>query len=266
MKPFLKWAGNKYQIVDRVLALLPPGKRLIEPFVGSAALFLNSSYSRYLLADSNGDLINLYRRLQSEGEVFITYCQDLFTPAHNNKERYYALRAAFNETDDGRYKAALFLYLNRHGYNGLCRYNSQGKFNVPFGRYRRPYFPEQEMRFFAAKAETAEFVQATFTETLATAVPGDVIYADPPYHPLSATANFTSYSANSFGLAEQISLARAAERLAAAGIPVLLSNHDMPFTRREYGRAVIQSFDVQRTISCQGDNRAKVKELLALFT
>jgi DNA adenine methylase len=266
MKPFLKWAGNKYQIIDRVLGLLPKGERLIEPFVGSAAVFLSSDYPRYLLADSNGDLIDLYRRLQAEGEEFIAYCQALFVPENNVKERYYELRTTFNETADGRYKAALFLYLNKHCYNGLCRYNSKGAFNVPFGRYKRPYFPQKEMRFFAAKAQTATFIQANFTETLAAAAPGDIVYADPPYLPLSETANFTSYNAADFGLVEQRALARQAERLAASGVPVLLSNHDIPLIRQEYGRAAIHSFDVQRYISCQGGNRTKVKEVLALFT
>ena len=266
MKPFLKWAGNKYQIIERILTLLPPGGRLIEPFVGSAAVFLNSDYPRYLLADSNGDLIALYQRLQWEGEAFIAYGRTLFTPENNDPTRYYELRTAFNETADGRYKAALFLYLNKHGYNGLCRYNSKGKFNVPFGRYKRPYFPEKEMRFFAAKAQTAEFTQADFAQTLAAAQPGDVVYADPPYHPLSATANFTSYSAAPFGPEEQRRLAADAERLAAQGVPVLLSNHDAPFVRDLYGRATRQEFfAVQRNISCHGANRVKAQEILALF-
>jgi DNA adenine methylase len=265
MRPFLKWAGNKYQIVSRITEFLPPGERLVEPFVGSAALFLNSDYPRYLLADANGDLINLYRHLQREGEAFIAHCRELFVPENNVNERYYELRTAFNAAADGRDKAALFLYLNKHGYNGLCRYNSKGGFNVPFGRYRRPYFPEKEMRHFLSKAERAEFVQANFAATMAAAAPGDVVYADPPYHPLSATANFTSYHAAPFGEAEQRQLAQLAAQLAQRGVPSLLSNHDAPFIRELYAGAEIRSFAVQRYISCQGNARNKAQELLALF-
>lgn len=180
MKPFLKWAGNKYKIVDKIKALLPPGERLVEPFVGSGALFLNSDYPCYLLTDANADLITLYQHLQTEGEAFINYCRPLFSPENNDKARYYALRDEFNRTTNSRRKSAIFLYMNKHGYNGLCRYNMQGGFNVPFGRYKRPYFPEAEMRHFALQAQHATFQQANFATTMANCQPGDVIYCDPP--------------------------------------------------------------------------------------
>lgn len=148
MKPFLKWPGGKYRQVGRICKQLGDGNRLVEPFAGSAALFLNTDFKYYLLADSNSDLINLYQQLQSEGESFIQYCQKFFNTRNNNKDVYYEYRSRFNRTDNLRLKSALFLYLNRHGYNGLCRYNSKGDFNVPFGRYERPYFPYREMHFF----------------------------------------------------------------------------------------------------------------------
>lgn len=263
MKPFLKWAGNKYAIVDRIKRRLPVGTRLIEPFVGSGALFLNTRFSEYHLADSNPDLIGLYQILQAEGDPFIVYAQTFFEDRFNQEERYYELRDSFNTTDDPRRKAALFLYLNRHGYNGLCRYNSKGVFNSPFGRYRKPYFPEKEMRFFHEKARNATFLCADFAETLSHAMEGDVVYCDPPYVPLSRTANFTSYHTGGFGKKEQEALAAWAERLAGAGVPVLISNHDTPFTRDVYASARITALKVQRYISCQ--DRGKAKEVLALF-
>jgi len=266
MKPFLKWAGNKYQIVERIKAVLPPGKRLIEPFVGSGALFLNTAYDGYLLADANADLINLYRQLQGGGQAFIDYAGSLFVPHHNTPERFYDFRQRFNHAQDHREKAALFVYLNKHCYNGLCRYNAKGEFNVPFGRYAKPYFPAEEMVAFYQHAQRATFMQANFMETMAAAQPGDVVYCDPPYVPLSATANFTSYSADRFGLPEQTKLAEFAETLAMRDIPVLLSNHDTEFTRTAYQNArSLHSFPVQRSISCHGDNRHKVNEVLALY-
>jgi DNA adenine methylase len=266
MKPFLKWAGNKYQIVERIKAVLPPGKRLIEPFVGSGAVFLNADYSCYHLADANPDLINLYQQLQRGGETFIDHCRSYFTPANNTPDAFYTLRQQFNETSDAVEKGALFLYLNKHCYNGLCRYNAKGGFNVPFGRYTKPYFPEAEMRFFAQRAAAATFVTANFVTTMELAEPGDVVYCDPPYVPLSATANFTSYSADRFGAEEQRQLAEMAETLHGRGVAVVLSNHDTEFTRLAYQRATeLVYFPVQRYISCDGANRNKVDELLAIY-
>jgi len=143
LKPFLKWAGGKYRIVHRIREQLPPGHRLVEPFVGSGAVFLNLDYPGYLLCDNNADLINLFQVLKEEGETFVKYCRDYFTPASNREEEYYRFRSEFNRTGNKKQKAALFLYLNRHGYNGLCRYNSSGEFNTPFGRYVKPYFPKK---------------------------------------------------------------------------------------------------------------------------
>ena len=266
MKPFLKWAGNKYKIVDRIKELLPPGNRLVEPFVGSGALFLNSDYPSYLLTDANADLITLYRHLQEEGEEFIEYCRPFFVPENNVKERYYEFRTEFNQTSDSRLKSALFLYMNKHGYNGLCRYNAKGGFNVPFGRYKRPYFPEAEMHHFHRKAQLAIFQQANFATVMANCQPGDVVYSDPPYVPLSNTANFTSYSANGFGWAEQTELARQAATLAQRGIPVIISNHDTELVREAYDAAEIEAFEVRRFISCNGNKRGKASEILALFS
>ena len=265
MKPFLKWAGNKYKIVDKIKTMLPPGERLVEPFVGSGALFLNTDYPRYLLTDANEDLIILYQHLQAEGEAFIEYCRSLFMPEYNDKDRYYALRDEFNSSDDPRRKSAIFLYMNKHGYNGLCRYNMKGGFNVPFGRYKRPYFPEKEMLYFHQKSQNATFQHADFREVMESCVPNDVVYCDPPYVPLSTTANFTSYSSGGFGWEEQKMLATLAQSLATRGIPVLISNHNTEFVRDIYSTASISEFDVQRYISCDGENRAKAAELLALF-
>lgn len=114
MKPFLKWAGGKYRLVDLIKSNLPKGNRLIKPFVGSGALFLNTDYSDNLLADSNPDLINLFKLLQKEWQCFISYCQELFVPDTNTEPAFYKLREEFNVTSDLRTKAALFVSLNRH--------------------------------------------------------------------------------------------------------------------------------------------------------
>lgn len=265
MKPFLKWAGNKYQITATIKNLLPEGKRLIEPFAGSGALFLNTDYEKYLLNDSNVDLIQTYRYLQTEGEVFINYCQQFFTVDNNIAEKFYELREEFNFTQDVRLKSALFIYLNKHCFNGLCRYNGSGKFNTPFGKYSKPYFPAKEMQYFYQKAQNAIFESMDFVACLEQAEIGDVVYCDPPYVPLSPTASFTGYAVGGFNLSQQQQLADSAEQLADQGIAVIISNHATEFTEQLYRKAQIHKFPVQRYISCKGDKRNKVEELLAVF-
>ena len=267
IRPFLKWAGNKYRVISRIKKLLPDGTRLIEPFTGSCAVFLNTDYEHYLLSDTNPDLINLYNLLKQEGNKFIRYCKRYFNGEYNNAESYYLLRDRFNHSNNPRQKAALFVYLNRHGYNGLCRYNAKGGYNVPFGRYLRPYFPQKEMLAFHHKAQQAEFIVSSFETTMANTRPGDVIYCDPPYVPLSNSANFTSYSAGGFNLDKQRQLAQLAEETSNRGVPVLISNHNTRFTQQTYQMATQRdTFQVRRYISCNGENRQSAGEVLALFS
>lgn len=265
MKPFLKWAGNKYQIIEHIKKVLPNGKRLIEPFAGSGAVFLNTHYSSYLLADANPDLIHLFEYVKTEGKNFINDCLKYFNESNNSKEAFYELRNLFNTTSDLHLKSQLFVYLNKHCFNGLCRYNAKGGFNTPFGRFKKPYFPEKEMYYFHQHAQKAVFKCADFLTTMQLANPGDVIYCDPPYVPLSKTANFTSYSMGGFTIEHQLLLAETAEKLANKNITVIISNHDNEFTRKAYRKANIIRFDVQRYISCDGANRNKVGEVIAIF-
>lgn len=272
-RPFLKWAGNKYRILEHINQVLPPvggrrARRLVEPFVGAGAVFLNTAYPQALLNDINGDLMNLYTLLQHDVQDMIAVCRSLFTPETNTPLAYYALRQEFNQTTDPQRKAALFLYLNRHGYNGLCRYNARGGFNVPFGRYATPYFPAREIVAFAERLqENVTLRCGSFEAIFEDVVAGDVVYCDPPYVPLSTTANFTGYSAQGFGPQEQENLAELAEAAAARGATVILSNHDTPYTQTVYRSAKkIIPFDVRRTISCQGQSRGKASEMLAVFT
>ena len=265
MKPFLKWAGNKYRLSPIIIPLLPQAQRLVEPFAGTAAIFLNTDYPSYLLGEQNKDLVNLYQILQKEGPNFIDECRQYFKPDTNTPETYYAIREKFNETRDLRVRSALFLYLNKHGYNGLCRYNSKGLFNVPFGRSTSPHFPEEEILFFFKKSQQAEFVHADFRQTLSTLKIGDVVYADPPYVPLSKTAFFSSYTETLFTENDHIALAECANTLSEQGIPVIVSNHDTPWTRNHYSNATILSLEVQRHISCKATLRKKAIELIAVF-
>ena len=264
----LKWAGGKKKLVPEIQQCLPKRgiKRLIEPFVGGASVFLNTRYADYLLVDTNADLIAFYQQLQRHPADFIAAAAHYFEPQHNTQAQYYEHRAKFNQTSDPLTKACLFLYLNRHGFNGLCRYNSSGGYNVPFGRYKRPYFPEAEMQVMANKLAEAQLMQSDFADAFAQAQAGDVIYCDPPYSPLTKTANFTSYAGNSFGAAEQARLVLCAQQAQHRGVTTVISNHDTPDTRELYRNASkIKRLAVQRSISRSGQGRIKVKELLAIY-
>jgi DNA adenine methylase len=261
--PFLKWAGGKYRLIDDIKKFLPKGSRLIEPFVGSGAVFLNTDYDAYLLADINEDLINVYRMLREHGKEFIEIAKSFFTPQNNTKERYLELRGIFNDIDDVFLKSVLFIYLNRHCYNGLIRYNQKGKFNTPFGRYGKVYFPEKEMLLFYNKLKTVdvELKVASYEETLKEVVKGDVIYCDPPYIPLSKTANFTQYHQEKFAISDQLKLIQILKELASKGIPSILSNHYSDLIIEYVDRYEI--IEVRRSISCK--EREKVREIIAIF-
>ena len=265
VRPVLKWAGGKYRLLGRILGLLEPHGRLIEPFAGSAVVSLNSPHSQVWLADSNPHLMAVYAQLQQHTDAFIAACARWFQPQYNQESAYYQVRHAFNVSLDPVAQAAMFVYLNRHGYNGLCRYNRKGEFNTPFGRYRAPYFPETEMRLMAQRLQQARLSTADFRVLLAQAGPGDVVYCDPPYLPRTSTANFTDYAQAGFALSEHQALAEAARAAAARGAQVLISNHDLPLTRELYHGAELSLFQVGRSISCVGSERRAVPELLALF-
>ncbi len=266
-RAFLKWAGGKYGLVEDIQRHLPEASLLVEPFVGAGSVFLNSDFERYLLADINPDLINLYNLLKQHPELYINEARRWFTPENNRKEAYLDVRKQFNQSDDILYRSLAFLYMNRFGFNGLCRYNKKGGFNVPFGSYKKPYFPQAELEFFAEKASKATFICAGYKETFQQAQQDCVVYCDPPYAPLSNTANFTSYAGGGFSLDDQAGLANEAEIAAQQrGVPVLISNHDTVLTRRLYHGAQLNVVKVKRTISRNGAGRNKVDELLALFS
>lgn len=248
---------------------LPERPVLVEPFVGAGALFGNTLHQKVYINDLNGDLINLYRQIKEKKDKFIKSCEHYFSGIYNNKSAYYELRERFNQSLDDFERGYLFLYLNRHGYNGLCRYNSTGGYNVPFGQYRSPYFPAKEMHFFQERLQTVEISNidyAQFMRNLMTQQnPKDLVfYCDPPYMPISKTANFTNYTGELFTDANQHQLASLSQSLWQAGAAVMISNHDLPILRKLYKPAAFKKIQVKRVINCRSDRRTAVDELLAI--
>ncbi len=220
-----------------------------------------------LINDINADLIALYSCIQAEGDDFINYASTFFVAKNNTEDAFYTLRDAFNATNNPRKRAALLIYLNKHAFNGLIRYNSKGHYNVPFGKYKAPRFPHDEIQNFLKRTQQGKtcFTCRDFRDVFFDLKPGDVVYCDPPYVPLSDTANFTSYSGNVFNSKDQEDLAVLARKAFQKGVSVILSNHDTPHIRELYADAKIISFDVQRFISCKGNDRNKAPEILAVY-
>ncbi len=268
-KPFLKWAGSKTKLIPIIKSYSDKAEVFVEPFVGSGVVFINmDEYEKYFVYDINPDLINLYNNLKNNGRDFIDLCEKYFIVENNNSERYYELRKEFNSINDKTsiYRSALFVYLNRHCFNGLCRYNSRGEFNVPIGKYSKPYFPREEMEYFFEKSQNVEFIVADFREAFSVANKQEscFIYCDPPYvsEDLNKNEGFNTYSKEAFSVQDQIDLAILASETTHT---CLVSNHSTAFTKEIYKSAKIFEFDVKRFIAAKKENRRDAKELLALF-
>lgn len=261
-RSFLKWAGGKFRLVEQINQRLPEGKRLVEPFAGAGSVFLNSNFETYWLNDINADLINLFKIVKKSPLKFIKDAKKYFQDEYNNEETYYRLRAEFNESDDKYFRSLVFLYMNRYGFNGLCRYNKSGGFNVPFGRYKQPYFPENELLYFSEKAQKATFTCLSYKKIFDKLKEGDIVYCDPPYAPLSESAFFNAYATGGFSADDQKSLAELAHK---SSYPILISNHDTPFTQALYQEAECDFISASRTISSKTTDRKAVQEVFAFF-
>ncbi|MBP9722565.1 MAG: Dam family site-specific DNA-(adenine-N6)-methyltransferase [Gammaproteobacteria bacterium] len=270
IRPFLKWPGRKFNLLNRLDEHFMKFKNyesFAEPFLGSAAVFLNTDYKNYYLNDRNEDLINLYLYLVHDQKKFIKTCSKYFQTSNNKADPYYELRNEFNNLASSIKKSAIFLYLNRHGYNGLCRYNSNGKYNVPFGDYKSVELPVLSMDFFSNKVKNTnvKITCQNFTECFEDLPANTLVYCDPPYVPLSDTASFTKYFKADFNFSEQEKLVELVILAANNKISSIISNHDLLLTRKLYTNAQIFSFPVQRNISCKVNQRKPVKELLAIY-
>ncbi|EDQ7908538.1 Dam family site-specific DNA-(adenine-N6)-methyltransferase [Salmonella enterica] len=267
-RPFLKWAGGKYSLLPDLYQLIPAGMRLIEPFVGGGSVFLNSDkHACFLLADVNTDLINLYQMLAVVPGAVIRHARVMFDRL-NNAESYTALRDEFNaQVMDGPERAAAFLFLNRHCFNGLIRYNRNNQFNVGWGKYPSPYFPLDEINAFTEMAHNCVFMAAGFRRTLALAGEGDVVYCDPPYEPMPGTAGFTNYAAGGFTWDDHIALTECCVAAHQRGARVVIGNSTAPRVVDLYSQHgfEIHHISARRSISSKGSTRETAKDLVAIL-
>lgn len=266
-RSIFKWAGGKFGVLEQIFRYLPEGKRLIEPFVGGGAVFMNAGYQENLLNDVNADLINFYKTLQREAHSLITLAHRFFLD-YNTQEGFLAVRNAFNkQVYDDLHRAAAFLFLNRHCFNGLTRYNQAGEFNVGYGKYKTPYFPLQEMEAFLGAEGRSEFVCGDFAAVIEAAGEGDVIFCDPPYEPLPNTEGFTNYSGHDFKFEEQKRLVSLLTDAHRRGAKVLITNSGAPNIRELYHDSGfrVEHLFARRSVSCKGDTRGVAHDVLGIL-
>lgn len=270
-KPFLKWVGGKQQLLSQFEPYFPANfQRYFEPFAGGGAVFFHLWNAGKLpqavfLFDNNEELINVYRMVRDKVEDLIR-----LLAAHqesHSREYYYRMRALDRENlhlgDEER--AARTIYLNRTCYNGLYRVNSRAQFNVPMGRYKNPQILyEKGLRAASAALQGSAIEVFDFREMANLAQPGDFFYFDPPYDPLSKTASFTGYTANSFKDEDQQALAEVFGQLAAKGCFCMLSNSCTPFILELYQNFRTEIVQAKRAVNSDANGRGNIPEVVVL--
>lgn len=268
--PFLKWAGGKRRLLPDITAAFPAEfGRYYEPFLGGGAALLHMLYEHRgtacIASDSNPELISTYEAIRDGVEGIIRLMEEHAARYFAGpKDYYYAVRDGEPSGRDER--AARLLFLNRTCFNGLYRVNSRGKFNVPFGGYRRPNLVNAAKLRAASELLSSPDLSiacADFEDAVAGASAGDLVYFDPPYQPVSATS-FTHYARDDFGGGDFERLAAMCRDLDGRGCHVLMSNSDTPEVRRQFvgGPWRYRSLVVNRAINSDGTNRKGHRELL----
>ena len=264
-RPFLKWVGGKGQLADRLMDCLPPQFGAYhEPFLGGGAFFFSlyreGLISKGFLSDINWELIDAYTAVRDSTDAVLAR---LATFRHT-ETFFYELRAKNPRRMKLVNRAARMIYLNKTCYNGLYRVNSKGRFNTPFGRYKNPTYRDPENLHAVAQALANITIQRQPFDVVAeNAQPGDLVYFDPPYVPLSATASFTAYYKDGFTSIDQIRLRDMACDLSRRGVYVMVSNSSAEFVYELYqDHFHLNKVLARRAINSNPDKRGKLPELL----
>ncbi len=264
IRPFLKWAGGKTQLLPLLHERLPEAFGAYhEPFVGAGALFFSlratGRLGRAHISDANPHLIQVYQALKYDVEAVI----EALLPHDYDKDHFYEVRATDPTTLKDPQRAARFIFLNRTCFNGLYRENKSGQFNVPFGRYTNPTICNKELlRSAAAALRDVSLHCEPFETVVERARPGDLVYFDPPYVPLSGTSSFTAYRRGGFGETDHRRLARVFRTLADAGVHVILSNSDAPIVHELYADEHIDRVLASRNINSKAGKRGRIHEVI----
>jgi DNA adenine methylase len=261
LEPFLKWAGGKRRAVPALLARAP--RRFgtyYEPFLGGGALYFALRPARAILSDINDRLIRTYRGVRNSTGRVVQRLGEM----QPSLECFLQTRARDIDCENDAEVASWLIFLNRTAYNGLYRVNRRGRFNVPFGRYKAPTVCRANSLWQCAAAlEQADVRVGDFESILSSALPGDLVYCDPPYVPLSVTASFTRYASHPFTLTDHVRLRDVALRLRRRGVHVILTNSiaDSVFDlyERDFRIEIVQA---ARSVNCNGNGRGPIGEVI----
>jgi DNA adenine methylase len=253
-KPLLKWAGGKTQLLGDILPKIPKQYgQYIEPFLGGGAVFFAVRPERGVIADSNPELINLYRSVAADVDGVIKSLRR----HENTEETFYAVRAIDPAGLSAIEAAARTIFLNRTCFNGLYRVNRNGQFNVPYGRYKKPKIVDEDaLRAAAALLKKTTIVCGDYKAVLREyAQPGDFIFLDPPYLPVSEYSDFKRYTKEQFYEEDHAELALEVVHLQELGCHVILTNSNHPLVHEQYRQFTIEAVQTKRHISCNGKGR-----------
>lgn len=286
VKPFVKWAGGKSQLLNEIRAKYPKKiDKYCEPFVGGGAVLLdvlaNCQPKEVLINDINGELVNTYSQIKNNVDKLIkmlSEMQESFWSKNDvdRKGMYTSKRDRFNDIkvngDDkiNLEKAALFIFLNKTCFNGLYRVNRKGLFNVPIGSYKNPPICDAEnLKNISKLLQNVQIKCGDYSECEDFINENTFVYIDPPYRPLTATASFTSYSENEFGDKEQIELGKFVDKISAKGAKVVVSNSDPKNTDENdcffddlYSSYTVKRVSAKRMINSKASGRGSIKELI----
>ena len=253
-KPIVKWAGGKTQMLSELLPRVPKSySRYIEPFFGGGALFFALQPDKAIIADSNPELINMYIQIANNLDEVISYLQKY----ENSSEMFYNVRALDWLTLSKSEAAARTIYLNKTCFNGLYRVNKNGQFNTPFGKYKNPKICDIEaLRLASESLKKANILCSDYMSVLEQfSQPGDFVFLDPPYLPISHNSDFKRYTKEQFHEADHIELAKIINMLHEKGCYVILTNSNHPLVYELYSSYQIEVVQTKRHISCNGSSR-----------
>ncbi|MCD8395856.1 MAG: Dam family site-specific DNA-(adenine-N6)-methyltransferase [Lachnospiraceae bacterium] len=254
VKPIVKWAGGKTQMLNAIIPKVPAKYgRYIEPFVGGGALFFALNPEQSIIADSNPELINMYQQVADHVEDVIEYLGQY----KNTKEDFYEVRAVDWTILPKAEAAARMIYLNKTCFNGLYRVNKKGQFNVPYGKYKNPNICDKDALYAASELlRRSEIVCGDYLSVLKEyAKPGDFVFLDPPYLPISEYSDFKRYTKEQFYEEDHVELAKEVVRLQELGCHVILTNSNHPLVHELYAPFKIDVIPTKRYISCNGSKR-----------
>ncbi|AME03300.1 DNA adenine methylase [Selenomonas sp. oral taxon 136] len=265
--PIVKWVGGKRQLINDLTPLFP--KRITsycEPFVGGGAVLFSLQPKIAYINDINAELINIYEVIRDDVDALITALSE-----HKNEEKYfYSVRDWDRNSEtylqrSSVQRAARIIYLNKTCYNGLFRVNNAGEFNAPYGHYKKPTIVSAPtLRAVSNYFQSAQltFTNIDYAEVLSTVPKGTFVYLDPPYDPVSDTANFTGYTRSGFDRTEQIRLRECCDELTRRKIKFMLSNSATKFIREQYAAYDITPVRAKRAINSNASKRGHVDEVV----